>query len=129
MLCSCSIQKRVKKADKKYEIGEYYDAAQIYKQCNKRINAKKQRELKAHVSFRQGECCRILNDTKAVSAYAAAIKYKYPDSIVYLRHAEALMYQGKYKDAEKSFGFPFQGFDIRFQVSGPVLTVTEILPL
>lgn len=103
LLCSCSIQKRVKKADKKYEIGEYYDAAQIYKQCNKRINAKKQRELKAHVSFRQGECCRILNDTKAVSAYAAAIKYKYPDSIVYLRHAEALMYQGKYKDAEKSF--------------------------
>ena len=33
------------------------------------------------------------------------------------------------QDAEKSFGFPFQGFDIRFQVSGPVLTVTEILPL
>ena len=103
LLSGCSIEKRVKKADKKFAIGEYYDAAQIYKQCNKRINAKKQRELKAHVSFRQGECCRILNDGKAVSAYASAIKFKYADSIVYLRHAEALMYQGKYKEAEKSF--------------------------
>ena len=65
LLSGCSIEKRVKKADKKFAIGEYYDAAQIYKQCNKHINAKKQRELKAHVSFRQGECCRILNDGKA----------------------------------------------------------------
>jgi len=103
VITGCSIQHRVKKADKKFVIGEYYDAAQIYKQCNSRINAKKQRELKAHVSFRQGECCRILNDGKAVSAYAAAIKYKYPDSIVYLRHGEVLMYQGKYKEAEKAF--------------------------
>ena len=103
VMTGCSIQQRVKKADKKFDIGEYFDAAQLYKQCNKNINAKKQRELKAHVSFRQGECCRILNDPKAVSAYAAAIKYKYPDSIVYLRHGEALMFQGKYKEAEKSF--------------------------
>ena len=102
-LCSCSIQQRVKKADKKFAIGEYYDAAQIYKQCNQRIKGKQQRELKAHVCFYQGECYRILNDAKAVSQYAQAIKYKYPDSTVYLRHGEVLMYQGKYKEAEKAF--------------------------
>lgn len=103
-LCTgCGIEKRVKKADKKFAIGEYYDAAQIYKQCNSRINAKKQRELKAHVTYNQGECYRILNDPKAVSAYASAIKYKYADSTVYLHYAEALMYQGKYKDAEKAY--------------------------
>ena len=103
LLTGCSIQQRVKKADKKFAIGEYYDAAQIYKQCQRNINAKQQRELKAHVSFRQGECYRILNDGKAVNAYASAIKYKYPDSIAYLRYGQALMYQGKYKDAEKAF--------------------------
>lgn len=103
MLTGCSIQKRVKKADKKFDIGEYYDAAQIYKQCYGRLNSKKQRELKAHVSFRQGECLRILNDPKAVSAYNNAIKLKYQDSTVYLRYAESLMYQGKYKEAEKAF--------------------------
>ena len=103
VLSGCSIQKRVKKADKKFEIGEYYDAAQIYKQCYSRLNSKKQRELKAHVSFRQGECMRILNDPKAVSAYNNAIKLKYQDSTVYLRYAESLMYQGKYKEAGKAF--------------------------
>ena len=50
-----------------------------------------------------GECYRILNDPKAVTAYASAIKYKYPDSTVYLHHGEVLMYQGKYKEAEKAF--------------------------
>ena len=103
LLTGCSIQQRVKKADKKFAIGEYYDAAQIYKQCQRNINAKQQRELKAHVSFRQGECYRILNDGKAVNAYASAIKYKYPDSIAYLHYGEVLMYQGKYKEAEKAF--------------------------
>ena len=103
VLSGCSIQRRVKKADKKFEIGEYYDAAQIYKQCYSRLNSKKQRELKAHVSFRQGECQRILNDPKAVSAYNNAIKLKYQDSTVYLRYAEVLMYQGKYREAEKAF--------------------------
>lgn len=102
-LSGCSIQQRVKKADKKYAIGEYYDAAQIYKQCYGRLNSRKDRELKAHVSFRQGECLRILNDPKAVSAYNNAIKLKYPDSTAYLRYAEVLMYQGKYREAEKAF--------------------------
>ena len=103
VLSGCGIEKRVKKADKKFAIGEYYDAAQIYKQCNTRINAKKQRELKAHVCYNQGECYRILNEPKAVSSYASAIKYKYQDSTVYLHYAEVLMYQGKYKDAEKAY--------------------------
>lgn len=99
----CSIERRVKKADKKFAIGEYYDAAQIYNQCNRRINAKKQRELKAHVCYNLGECCRILNDPKAVGAYANAIKYKYQDSTAYLHYAEALMFQGKYKEAQKAY--------------------------
>ena len=43
------------------------------------------------------------NDPKAVSAYNNAIKLKYQDSTVYLRYAESLMYQGKYKEAEKAF--------------------------
>ena len=103
LLTGCSIQRRVKKADKKFDIGEYYDAAQIYKQCYSRLSSKKDRELKAHVSFRQGECQRILNDPKAVSAYNNAIKLKYQDSTVYLRYAEVLMYNGKYREAEKAF--------------------------
>lgn len=102
-LTSCSIQKRVARADKKFAIGEYYTAADIYKQCYPRLNSKKDRELKAHVAFRQGECYRVLNSPRAASAYQNAIKLKYQDSIAYLHGAQALHYQAKYKEAQKLY--------------------------
>ena len=46
-LSSCSIQQRIKRADKKFAIGEYYTAGDIYKQCYSRLSAKKDRDLKA----------------------------------------------------------------------------------
>ena len=88
-LMGCSISARVKKADKKYAIGEYFDAADMYKQVYSRIPSKKERKLKAHVAFYQGECYRILNSSKAVTAYPNAVRNKYQDSIVYLRLAQA----------------------------------------
>ena len=33
------------------------------------------------------------------------------------------------EDPDRTYGFPFGGFDIRFRVCGNILTVTEILPL
>ena len=104
-LCSCSIQQRVKRADKKFAIGEYYEAGRLYKNCYGQIPAKKERSLKAKVAFQQGECYRILNNPRAENMYRQAIKYKYADTddIVYLRLAQAQQYQGKYKDAEKNY--------------------------
>lgn len=101
-MMSCSIKQRVKRADKKFAIGEYYEAADIYKSVYPRVS-KKDRALKAHVAFRQGECYLILNNTRAAAAYQNAIRMHYTDSIVYLHHAQALHYQGKYKEAEKSY--------------------------
>ena len=125
-MTGCSIQYRIKKADKKFAIGEYYDAAQIYKQCNQRLHPKKQRELKAHVSFNQGECFRILNDGKAVSSYATAIKCKYQDSIVYLHYGEVLMYQGKYKDAEKAFTTYLEAHPDSYQAQAGVYACQQV---
>lgn len=126
VLTGCSIQHRIKKADKKFAIGEYYDAAQIYKQCNQRLHPKKQRDLKAHVSFRQGECFRILNDAKAVSSYASAIKCKYQDSIVYLHYGEVLMYQGKYKEAEKAFNTYLESHPDSYQAKAGVYACQQV---
>ncbi len=103
LLSSCGINKRVARADKKFGIGEYYAAADLYKQCYSQLSNKKQRDLKAHVAFRQGECYRILNSPRAAQSYQNAIKLKYQDSIVYLRAAQALQYQGKYKEAGKHY--------------------------
>ncbi len=104
MLClsACSLTARIKKADKKYQIGEYYQAAEMYKQIYRNINTK-DKDLRAHVAFQQGECYRILNNSKATTSYKNAIRYQYPDSIVYLRYAQVLQYQGKYKDAMKQY--------------------------
>ena len=55
------------------------------------------------MAFQQGECYRTLNNSRAVSSYKNAIRYQYPDSIVYLHYAQVLHYQGKYKDAIKQY--------------------------
>ncbi len=86
-----------------YAIGEYYDAADLYKQSYSRVSSKREKALKAHVAFRQGECYRILNNKHAASAYKNAIRYNYADSIVYLRYAQVLQYQGKYKEADNQY--------------------------
>lgn len=100
---SCSVKTRVKRADKRFAIGEYYEAANLYKQCYGRISPKKDKPLKAHVAFNQGECLRILNQKRALQCYKNAIRYRYPDSIVYLRYAQVAHYQGQYGEADKNY--------------------------
>lgn len=101
-LSSCSVNARIKKADKKYAIGEYYEAGEIYRQTYRRISTK-DKALRARVAFMQGESHRILNNNKAVSAYKNAIRNNYPDSLVFLHYAQVLQYQGKYKEAIKQY--------------------------
>ena len=105
VLSGCSIQQRIKRADKKFAIGEYYIAADIYKSCYSRLNSKTQRDLKGYVAFRQAECYRLINNPRASSAYTNALRCKYQlqDSTVYLHAAQVLQNQGKYKEALKHY--------------------------
>ena len=110
LLSGCSVQQKVKRADKKFAIGEYYNAAEIYKQCYSRLSTKKDRELKGYVAYKQGECYRILNMPRAVNCYQSALRCKYQlqDSTIFLNCGLALQYQGKYKDAAKSYDLYLQ---------------------
>ena len=108
-MTSCSINARIKKADRKYNIGEYYVASEMYRQIYRRISTK-DKALRADIAFKQAESQRILNNPRALSAYKNAIKYHYPDSIVFLHYAQALQYQGKYKDAEKQYDIYLQTY-------------------
>ncbi|MBR1922207.1 MAG: OmpA family protein [Paludibacteraceae bacterium] len=109
-ITSCSMQSRIRKADRKYAIGEYYEAAKQYKQIYPRLKKKSEREQKAGIAFRQGECYRVLNSASAVTAYKNAIRLKYQDSIVYLRLAQCQQYQGKYQDATKNYTLYLQSY-------------------
>ena len=104
-LTSCSIQQRIKRADKKFAIGEYYTAADMYKQCYSRLSTQKDRELKGYVAYRQGECYRYINNPRAANCYQSALRCKYQlqDSTIYLHAAQVLQYQGKYKEAIKHY--------------------------
>lgn len=103
LLGSCSIKTRIKRADKKYAIGEYYDAAELYRAVYPRVSAKKERKLKGELAYKQAECYRILNHKRAANAYKNAIRYGYNDSIIHLHYAQVLHYQGDYKNAVKYY--------------------------
>ncbi len=102
LLNACGIQARIKKADKQYAIGEYYEAAEKYRSAYRKVKAK-DKQTRAYVAFQQAECYRAINNSKAANAYKNAIRNNYPDSIVYLHYAQVLHYQGKYKEAQANY--------------------------
>ncbi len=99
---SCGIQARIKKADKKFAIGEYYEAGELYRSTYRKVKSK-DKKTRAYVAFQQGESYRYINNSRAINAYKSAIRNKYQDSIVYLRYAQALHYQGNYKEAQRNY--------------------------
>jgi len=102
LLQGCSVKSRIKKADKRFEIGEYYAAGDMYKKLYNAVSSQ-DKPLRAQVAFKQGECFRLINNYRAEQAYQNAIRYKYSDSIVYLRYAQVLHRAGKYVDAFKNY--------------------------
>ena len=102
-MTACSLQSRIRKADRHYAIGEYYEAAKQYKQIYPKLDSKANKAQKAALAFRQGECYRVLNSASAITCYKNAVKLKYQDSIVYLRLAQCQQYAGKYTDAAKNY--------------------------
>jgi len=55
------------------------------------------------VAFNQAECYRILNYNNAEQMYKNAIRFGYPDTIVYLRYAQVLQRNAKYQDAINNY--------------------------
>ena len=104
MLTSCSINARIQKADKKFELGEYYSAGEMYRSIYPRIPTKKGKKQKAEVAFKMGNSYRLIESNKrAESAYKNAIRFGYKDSMVYYYYAEVLKSNGKYKEALKQY--------------------------
>ena len=90
-------------AEEKQRIGEYYEAAAIYRRVYTKTSPKK-RDLRGYIAFRMAECNRLINSTaKAVSGYMNALRYDYPDSILYLRLGQMQQKNGRYADAIKNY--------------------------
>lgn len=100
---SCGIKARIKKADKRYAIGEYQAAGEIYRSVYSRV-PRKDKKTKAHVAFYQGECYRLTNNPRAISAYRNALKNQSTDTTITLRYAQVLQRDGKYEEAAVQYG-------------------------
>ena len=101
-LYSCKSEK-LSDAEEKQRIGEYYEAAAIYRKVYTKTSPKK-RDLRGYIAYRMAECNRLINNTgKATSAYMNAIRYDYPDSTVYLRMGQMLQKTGRYPEAIKNY--------------------------
>ena len=84
----------VKKGDKFYALGEYFDAANQYKKAYSQTPPK-QRALRGKRALKMAECYRRVNYTqKAIAAYNNAVRYKQEDSLTHLYLGQQLMKNG-----------------------------------
>lgn len=103
LLMSCGAEQAVKKGDKFWAVGEYYDAAEQYKKAYTQTPSK-ERTTRGLRAKKLAECYRRLNQTnKAISAYNNVVRYKQADSLTHLYLGQLYMRNGNYKEASKHF--------------------------
>lgn len=103
LLISCGIDKNLKKGEKFLSLGEYYDAADQFKQAYTKTPPK-ERENRGKLALKMARCYNKINATpKAVTAYRNAIRYNQASLDDRLAYARLLLKNGEYKQAEKEF--------------------------
>ncbi|MBO5187089.1 MAG: OmpA family protein [Prevotella sp.] len=103
LLVSCGADSAMKKGDKFYALGEYFDASTQYKKAYSATPAK-ERATRGKRALKLADCYRRINYTqKAIAAYNNVIRYNQADSLTHLYLARQLMKTGNYKEAAKNF--------------------------
>jgi outer membrane protein OmpA-like peptidoglycan-associated protein len=103
LLAGCGADTAMKKGDKFYALGEYYDAAAQYKKAYSQTKAK-DKPLRGQRALKMADCYRRINYTqKAIAAYNNAVRYKQSDSLSMFYLGQLQLKNGSYKDAEKTF--------------------------
>ena len=103
LLAGCGADQAMKKGDKFYAVGEYYDAAAQYRKAYTQTPSK-ERELKGQRAMKLAECYRrILLTNKAITAYNNAVRYKQDDSLTHFYLGQLHLKNGNYKEAARQF--------------------------
>lgn len=86
-----------------YLRGEYFAASETYRKVYRNIK-QDQRPLRGVVAYEMAETYRRLNYTqRAITSYANAVRYEYPDTLMFLRYAQMLHKDGKYELAQSMY--------------------------
>ena len=103
LLISCGIDKNLKKGEKFLALGEYYDAADQFKQAYTKTPSK-ERASRGKIALKMARCYDKINSTpKAIAAYRNAVRYNQASIDDRLAYARLLLKNGDYKQAEKEF--------------------------
>lgn len=103
LLASCGADKHLKKGDKYLALGEYFDAANEYKQAY-RATAPKERDRRGQIAVKMAQCYdKSLQASKAIAAYSNAMRYHQATPADSLAYARLLLKNGQYGDAAKVF--------------------------
>ena len=103
LLMSCGIDKNLKKGEKFLALGEYYDAADQFKQAYTKTPSK-ERASRGKIALKMARCYDKINSTpKAIAAYRNAVRYNQASIDDRLAYARLLLKNGEYKQAEKEF--------------------------
>jgi len=99
----CGADTAMKKGDKFFALGEYYDAASQYKKAYSQTRAK-DKPLRGQRAMKMADCYRRINYTqKAIAAYNNAVRYNQADSMALFYLGQLQLKNGSYKEAEKTF--------------------------
>jgi len=103
LLAGCGADQAMKKGDKFYAVGEYYDAAAQYRKAYTQTPSK-ERELKGQRAMKLADCYRrILLTNKAITAFNNAVRYKQDDSLTHFYLGQLHLKNGNYKEAARQF--------------------------
>ena len=99
----CGADQAIRKGDKFYALGEYYDAATQYKKAYSQTPTK-ERALRGQRALKMADCYRRINQTqRAMAAYNNAVRYRQADTTAMLYLAQLQLKNGSYKEAERTF--------------------------
>ena len=100
---SCGADAYIKKGEKNLALGEYFDAANNFKQAYTRTPAK-DKAARGHISTKLAFCYDKMNASqKAVGAYQNVLRFGLADANTHLLLGRQLLKTGAYKAAETHF--------------------------
>ncbi len=103
LMVSCGVDKNLKKGEKFLTLGEYFDAAEQFKQAYTKTPSK-ERDSRGKIALKMARCYDKINATpRAIAAYRNAIRYKQASLDDRLNYARLLLKNGEYKLAAKEF--------------------------
>lgn len=103
LLSSCGADRNLKKGEKYLALGEYFDAANEFKQAYQKTPPR-QRDKRGHAASRMALCyAKSLQTAKGIAAYRNVIRYQQDLWQDHLALAQLLMKNGSYKEATAEF--------------------------